>query len=178
MDGFMKWTCKKIPLYIDHYLEGWLSRRDRLAYKAHVETCPGCRGYFGREAASPDGITRWSCRTVELFLDDYLEEKLSAEDEFTYEAHLETCPSCREYVDGMSAFIEKVHGEIGPRIRARERQVAPKMPQKVSDQLARLPIEKQFLLAEAVGRDVEEEDRRWEEWMERARKRRERAKPN
>jgi anti-sigma factor RsiW len=121
---------------------------------------------------------RWTCKKIELFLEDYLEGKLPVQDKFTYEAHVETCPGCRKYVDRMSAFIEEFRGEIAPRIRARERQIAPKMPQRVSDELARLPIEKQLLLAEAVRRDVEEEDRRWKAWMERARKRRERAKPN
>jgi len=170
----MKWTCKKIPLYIDHYLEGWLSRRDRLAYKAHVERCPRCCGYFGREAPGPDGTTRWSCRTVALFLDDYLEEKLSVQDRFTYEAHLETCPSCREYVDRMSAFIEHVRGEIAPRIRAGVRE----MPEELRDAVAGLPIEKPLLWAEAVRKEAEEDERRRKEWMERARRRRERVKPS
>jgi predicted anti-sigma-YlaC factor YlaD len=174
----MKWTCKKIPLYIDHYLEGWLSRQDRLAYKAHVETCPHCRGYFGREAPNPDGTTRWSCRTVALFLDDYLEEKLSVKDRFTYEAHLATCPPCRKYVDGMSAFIEQFRGKVAPAIRESIPADAGEMPQRVADGFADLPIEKQLLLAEAVRRDAEADEKRWKQWMEKMRRRRERAKPN
>jgi Putative zinc-finger len=123
-------------------------------------------------------LMRWSCKKIELFINDYLEEKLSVQDKFTYEAHVETCPDCRKYVDDMSTFIEKVRGEIAPGVRERGQQMAEKMRQRVSDDLAELPMKKQLLLAEALGRDVEEDERRRKEWMEKVRRRRERAKPN
>ena len=120
---------------------------------------------------------KWTCKKIELFLDDYLEDKLSVRDKFTYEAHVESCSRCRKYFHDMSAFIEKVRGEA--RIRARARQEAGQVvPQRVVDAFAALPMRKQVLLAEAVRREAEEEDKRWKEWAERARKRREPARPN
>lgn len=175
----MKWTCEKIKLCVEPYLEGWLSARDTSAYEAHVETCPDCRDFFDREAPGVDETApkRWTCRKIELFLDDYLEERLSVQDRFTYEVHVETCPACREYVNRMSALVEKVRGEIGPRIRAAARQMPEKMRQRASDAWAELPIEQQLLLAEAIRGELEEEDRRLKDWMEKVRRRREPLKP-
>ena len=149
----MNWTCEKIPLYIDHYLEGSLSRRDRLAYKAHVEKCPRCCGYFGREAPGPDGTTRWSCRTVALFLDDYLKEELSVRDKFTYEAHLQACPKCREGFDLTSALIKASH-QLGGALTARDLERSCEIPQKVWDHMVQLPTEAQLRLAEIVSQDM------------------------
>lgn len=117
---------------------------------------------------------RWTCKKIELFLDDYLEGELSVRDTFTYEAHVETCPGCRKYVDGMAAFVEKFREQIGPASRARTGPA----PQRVLNELSRLPIGKQFLLAEAIRSDLEKTDKRWKAWKERARKRKERATPN
>lgn len=175
----MNWTCKKIKLCVEPYLEGWLSVRDTAAYKAHVDTCPDCRDFFGREAPGVDKTApkTWTCRKIELFHDDYLEETLSVQDRFTYDAHLETCPSCREYVNRMTAFVEKLKGEIGPGIRAAARQMPEKMRQRVSEALAELSIEEQILLAEAIRGELEEEDRRLKDWLEKVRRRREPVKP-
>src|SRR5215467_8572753 len=101
---------------------------------------------------------RWTCRKIEFFLDDCLEGKLSVRDRFTYEAHVETCPGCREYFDHMSAFVEKVR-QIGPRTRPRPRQ----MPQRILGEWEGLPLENQLVLAEAVRRDLEADDNRRKE---------------
>ena len=117
---------------------------------------------------------RWTCKKIELFLDDYLEGELSVRDKFTYEAHVEACPECRKYVGHMSAFVEEVRGETGPRTHL----TPSEMPPKVLDELARLPAEKQTLLVQAIRKDVEADDKRRKDWMERARKRRQPLKAN
>lgn len=119
-------------------------------------------------------LMKWTCKKIEVFLDDYLEDKLSVRDKFTYEAHVETCPHCRDYFDHMSAFIEEVRGEaaLGMGLRPGE------MPQKVLEALARVPAEKQSLLVEAMRRDLEADGKRRKDWMERARARRQPAKAN
>jgi predicted anti-sigma-YlaC factor YlaD len=175
----MKWTCKKIQFFAEHCFERWLSVRDRLAYKTHVKRCPGCRDFMGLEApgVGKTAPKRWTCRKIELFLDDYLQDELSVQDKFTYEAHMETCPSCREYVDQTSAIIEHVRGEIAPRIRASVGQMPEQLLESISDAMGGLPREKQLLWAEALRRQAEEDDRRHKEWMEKVRRRRERVKP-
>lgn len=120
----------------------------------------------------------WTCKKIELFIDDFLEGKLSVQDTFTYEAHVETCPGCRKYVAQTSVLIEESRGQIAPEILARGREMPQKMRQKVSDELAGLPMEKQVLLAEAVRKSLEEDLRRRREWIQKAHSRRARAKPN
>jgi hypothetical protein len=41
---------------------------------------------------------RWTCKKIKPFIVDYLESKLSVQDKFTYEAHMETCPGGRDCV--------------------------------------------------------------------------------
>ena len=117
---------------------------------------------------------KWTCKKIELFLDDYLEDELSVRDKFTYEAHVETCCRCHKYFDDMSAFIEELRGEIAPTMR----QTPGEMPQKVLDKLARVPAEKRSILVEGLRRDMEADDKRRKDWTERARTRRQPAKAN
>ena len=114
----------------------------------------------------------WTCKKTQLFIDDYLEGKLSVRDRFAYEAHVETCPGCREYFDRTSSFIQEVH-QMGTVITRSPHQI----PQKVLDEAARLPIEKQLLLGEIVSRDLEEEHQRLER-IGKAQKKTNPAKPN
>lgn len=53
---------------------------------------------------------RWTCKKIKPFIADYLESKLSVQDKFTYEAHVETCPGGRDCVAQASAWIEKFRG--------------------------------------------------------------------
>ena len=117
---------------------------------------------------------KWTCKKIELFLDDYLEDELSVRDKFTYEAHVESCSRCRKYFHDMSTFVEEFRGEIAPRMRP----TPGEMPQKLLDKLARVPAEKQSLLIEAMRRDLEADDKRRKDWMERARTRKQPARAN
>ena len=117
---------------------------------------------------------KWTCKKIELFLDDYLEDELSVRDKFTYEAHVETCFRCHKYFHDMSAFIEEFRGETAPRMHVRPGE----MPQKLLDELARVPAEKRSLLVEGLRRDLEADDKRRKDWMERARTRRQPVKAN
>jgi hypothetical protein len=106
-----------------------------------------------------------------LCADVYLEGKLPVRDRFAYEAHVEKCPGCREHFDRTSAFIQDAH-QIGKSMR-RPGQI----PQRVLDEAARLPIERQLLLGEIVSRDLEEEHQRLER-TGKAQKKTNLAKPN
>ena len=102
-------------------------------------------------------LMTWTCKKTQLFIDDYLEGKLLVRDRFAYEAHVEICPGCREYFDRTSSFIQEVH-QMGTVITRSPYQIS----QKVLDEAARLPIEKQLLLGEIVSRNLEEEDQQIE----------------
>jgi predicted anti-sigma-YlaC factor YlaD len=115
---------------------------------------------------------RWTCKRIELFIEEYLEGELSARDSFTYEVHLEKCPSCRKYLQSMSAYIEHVR-QVGTNLPAPDR-----IPQILLDHVARLPLRDQFLLGERVREVLQEEEQKRRERMEKARKRRDRTNLN
>jgi len=77
---------------------------------------------------------KWTCKKIELFIDDYLKEELSAQDKSTYEAHLQACPRCREYFDATSDFIKASH-QLGKKLRAQD---PGPLPQKVLEQVEKL----------------------------------------
>jgi predicted anti-sigma-YlaC factor YlaD len=66
-------------------------------------------------SAPPDEM---SCKELVEVITDYLEETMAAEDRARFEAHLEECPYCREYVDQ----IRTLSGGLGP---LREDTIAP-----------------------------------------------------
>jgi len=115
---------------------------------------------------------RWTCKRIELFIEEYLEGELSARDSFTYEVHLEKCPSCRKYLQSMSAYIEHVR-QVGTNLAA-----SSGIPQSLLDHVARLPIGDQLRLGEEVRKALQEEEKRHRERMEKARKRRDPGKLN
>jgi predicted anti-sigma-YlaC factor YlaD len=95
---------------------------------------------------------KWTCRKIELFIDDYLEEKLSVRDKFTYEAHLQACPRCREYLDRTSTLIKDAH-QIGEILTTQDPARPCRVPQKVLNQVAQLPTESRFLLGVIASQD-------------------------
>jgi len=103
----------------------------------------------------------WTCKKIELFIDDYLEEKLSVRDKFTYEAHLETCSGCHEYFARTSALIKDAH-RIGEALTTQDPARPCRIPQRVWDQVAQLPTEEQLLLDRIMIRDLAERRERLE----------------
>jgi predicted anti-sigma-YlaC factor YlaD len=119
---------------------------------------------------------KWTCKKIELFIDDYLEEKLSVRDKFTYEAHLDTCPGCREYFDRTSSLIKDAH-RIGEALTTQDPAKPCQIPQRVWDQVAQLPTEEQLLLDRIMIRDMAEKHERLA-GMDQARKKSKPTKPN
>ena len=115
---------------------------------------------------------RWTCKRIELFIDDYLEGDLSVRDSFAYEVHLEKCARCRKYFENTSAYIEKVR-RVGTNLPA-----SSGIPQSLLDHVARLPIGDQLRLGEEVRKALKDEEKRHQERMEKARKRRDPGKLN
>jgi predicted anti-sigma-YlaC factor YlaD len=96
---------------------------------------------------------KWTCRKIELFIDDYLEEKLSVRDKFTYEAHLELCSGCREYFACTSALIKDAH-RIGEALTTHS-ATPGRIPQGVLDQAAQMPAKEHLLLRKIMSQDAE-----------------------
>jgi predicted anti-sigma-YlaC factor YlaD len=101
---------------------------------------------------------KWTCRKIELFIDDYLEEKLSVRDKFTYEAHLESCSGCREYFGRTSALIKDAQ-RIGEALTTHP-ATPGRIPQGVLDQAAQLPTQSELLLGVIASQDTVEKHER------------------
>ena len=56
-------------------------------------------------AAPPDGM---SCRELVEVITDYIEDTMPWEDRLRFEAHLEDCPYCANYLDQMRETIATV----------------------------------------------------------------------
>jgi anti-sigma factor RsiW len=47
-----------------------------------------------------------TCRDFIQFLLDYVEDRLSPEEQLRFDAHLEICPDCRTYLDTYGKTVE------------------------------------------------------------------------
>jgi anti-sigma factor RsiW len=63
-----------------------------------------------------------SCRELVTVITDYIEGTMAADDRLRFEAHLEECPYCVNYVEQMRATIKALgqlsEESIAPRARA------------------------------------------------------------
>jgi len=79
---------------------------------------PMSRSLRGKLFALPGMIT---CRELEEFIDDYLEDALRGTEKLKFEFHLSVCQDCRAYLERY-----KVAASVGQQILAQdERTVAP-----------------------------------------------------
>jgi anti-sigma factor RsiW len=60
-------------------------------------------------SAPPDEM---SCRELVKVITDYLEGRMGADDRLRFEAHLEECPYCVNYLEQMRATVEAL-GQLG-----------------------------------------------------------------
>jgi anti-sigma factor RsiW len=60
-------------------------------------------------SAPPDEM---SCRELVKVITDYLEGRMAADDRLRFEAHLEECPYCVNYLEQMRATVEAL-GQLG-----------------------------------------------------------------
>jgi anti-sigma factor RsiW len=58
-------------------------------------------------SAPPDEM---SCKELVAVISDYLEGTMGAEDRLRFEAHLEECPYCVNYLEQMRATVEALGG--------------------------------------------------------------------
>ena len=61
----------------------------------------------------------WTCKKIQLFYRDYVDDELSVCDRFDYEVHLATCEKCRNYVGSMLEVIPAIAEEARQALRAR-----------------------------------------------------------
>jgi len=120
----------------------------------------------------------WTCKKIQLFCRDYVDDELSVCDKFDYEAHVATCERCRNYIGSMLEVIPAIAEAARQPLRARVARTP--IPQKIIDAAERLPIEGKLRLIEFAPRSAEEErlreERRRRREMERERMKK--AKPN
>jgi len=65
-------TCREIVELVTDYLEGAMSRRDRVAFERHLAGCEGCSDYLDQMRA----VIRLSARPVEDSLSPELQREL------------------------------------------------------------------------------------------------------
>jgi hypothetical protein len=67
---------------------------------------PDCRVVFDRSRAGQEVADVMTCRQFIEFLLEYIEERLSAEEQERFDAHLRICPDCRTYLETYGKTVE------------------------------------------------------------------------
>jgi hypothetical protein len=58
----------------------------------------------------------WTCTRVRQYWDEYIEDQLSVQDKFEYEAHLAVCRECQSRLAETRGLIEASH-KLGEKLR-------------------------------------------------------------
>jgi anti-sigma factor RsiW len=108
--------CRAFRAGLDAYFLGLQGERSA-AVEPHAATCPACREFLS--------IAReLSCRDFAAFLDEYLDERLSAARRAVFDRHLALCDDCVRYLQSYEAATRLACSAF----RDPDGQVAPAVP--------------------------------------------------
>jgi anti-sigma factor RsiW len=62
--------------------------------------------------------SRLTCRELIEFLDDYVEQRLGADERARFDDHLGRCPACRRYLSGYQGTLRAVALSYAPEASA------------------------------------------------------------